>query len=243
MEVKIDKTKILKKCEILAFVDYVKSQLFPSLLKCEDSELCYCKACEYYKNNIGKRPEDVLNKLDELGEILLQDLNFFYDSDPACNGIEEVVMTYPGFLAILYHRIAHIIYQNGNKIAARIISEEAHYLTGIDINPGAKIGSPFFIDHGTGIVIGETAVIGDRVKIYQGVTLGALSLSKGHQLQNQKRHPTVGNNVTIYSGASILGDIYIGDNVVIGSNVFLTQSVEANHKVVLSKPELIFIKK
>ena len=243
MEIKIDKSKILKKCEILSFVSYVKAQLFPSLLKCDDDSLCLCKAREYYKNNIGDNPDDVLGKLDELSEKLVKDLNFTYDSDPACNGVEEVVMTYPGFLAILYYRIAHLIYQAGNRIAARIISEEAHYLTGIDINPGAQIGSPFFIDHGTGIVIGETTIIGDRVKIYQGVTLGALSLSKGQELKNKKRHPTVGNDVTIYSGASILGDVSIGDNVVIGSNVFLTQSVEANHKVVLSKPELKIIKK
>jgi serine O-acetyltransferase len=169
---------------------------------------------------------------------LKKDLQFAFDSDPACDSLEEIVYAYPGFSAILSYRIAHEIYAFGNKVAARVVSELAHSQTGIDINPGATIGSPFFIDHGTGIVIGETAVVGRYVKLYQGVTLGALTLSQGHALRGKKRHPTIGNYVTIYSGASILGDVNIGDNVVIGSNVFLMKSIEANRRVVIPEPEL-----
>lgn len=174
---------------------------------------------------------------------LINDLEFFLLSDPAVDSKEEVIACYPGFKAIAYHRIAHIFYQMDMKVTARIISEEAHFLTGIDIHPGASIGSPFFIDHGTGIVIGETSIIGNYVKIYQGVTLGALSLAKGIELKGTKRHPTVLNNVTIYSGASILGDITIGNNCVIGSNVFLLEDIPDNHRVTLAKPELVVRKR
>lgn len=187
--------------------------------------------------------EEYLQKIKQAHECLLKDLDFFMLSDPAADSVEEVLICYPGFKAIVYHRIAYILYQMGCKIGARIISEEAHFLTGIDIHPGAKIGCPFFIDHGTGIVIGETTIIGDNVKIYQGVTLGALSLSKGCDLKGIKRHPTILNNVTIYSGASILGDITIGNNCVIGSNVFLLERISDNRRVVLSKPELIVSKR
>lgn len=176
-------------------------------------------------------------------EELKSDLSFFLDSDPAVISEEEVIMAYPGYKAIAFHRIAYILKEMGFGLEARIISEKAHSETGIDIHPGAKISSPFFIDHGTGIVIGETAVIGKNVKIYQGVTLGALSLSNARSLKGKKRHPTIGNNVTIYSGASILGDIKIGDNVTIGSNVFLTEDVPSDMRVIIPKPELILKKK
>lgn len=178
--------------------------------------------------------------LAKVEEALKEDLKFFFNSDPAANTLDEIKITYPGFLAISYHRIAHPLYLLGYKVESRFISEQAHKITGIDIHPGATIGVPFFIDHGTGIVIGETAIIGQRVKIYQGVTLGALSLGRGHSLKGTKRHPTVGNDVTIYSGVSVLGDITIGDDVVLGSNVFITEDVPPRCKVTISKPTLVF---
>ncbi len=176
----------------------------------------------------------------QVEESLKKDLAFFFDSDPAANSFDEIKIAYPGFLAIAYHRIAHPLYLLGYKVESRFIGEQAHKITGIDIHPGATIGVPFFIDHGTGIVIGETAIIGQRVKIYQGVTLGALSLGRGHSLKGTKRHPTVGNDVTIYSGVSVLGDVTIGDGVVLGSNVFITESVPPHVRVTIGKPELIF---
>lgn len=175
---------------------------------------------------------------------LQEDLSFYLESDPAANNEEEILACYPGYKAIVYYRIAHILYTMGYKVEARIISEQAHLITGIDIHPGATIGCPFFIDHGTGVVIGETSIVGNRVKIYQGVTLGAISLSRGHEMKGTKRHPTIEDNVTIYSNASILGgDVVIGHDCTIGSNVFLTESVPENYKVFISKPELVFKKK
>ena len=181
--------------------------------------------------------------LPKIHEELEADLLFFLDSDPAANSAEEVRIAYPGFRAICFYRLAHELYVLGLPISARILSEKAHSLTGIDIHPGASIGSPFFIDHGTGIVIGETAVIGKYVKLYQGVTLGALSLARGARMKGEKRHPTVGDRVTIYAGASILGDIKIGSDVTIGSNVFLVEDVPSNTRVMIGKPELIIEKR
>lgn len=184
------------------------------------------------------------SKVDDIKKKLLKDLDFFYESDPASDSLDEILSCYPGYKAITYYRIAHELCEIGLRLPARIISEQAHVETGIDIHPAAEIGYPFFIDHGTGIVIGETTIIGNNVKIYQGVTLGALSLKKGRGITGQKRHPTIGNNVTIYSNASILGgDVVIGDNVVIGGNVYLTESVPSNSSVIIQKPELILIKK
>lgn len=184
-----------------------------------------------------------ISKLTNIKSFLKLDLDFFMDSDPAVDSEEEVILAYPGYKAIVYYRIAHVLYSLGYALKARIICEEAHTATGIDIHPGATIACPFFIDHGTGIVIGETSIIGKNCKIYQGVTLGALSLSKGSKMKGVKRHPTIGNNVTIYAGASILGDINIGDNVTVGSNVFLTEDIPSDTKVTIGKPELIFTKK
>lgn len=172
-----------------------------------------------------------------------KDLDFFFESDPAADSLDEIKLTYPGYQAIIYYRIAHILFKKGKKIEARIVSEYAHSITGIDIHPGADIKSPFFIDHGTGVVIGETSIIGHRVRIYQGVTLGALSPDKGQNIKGLKRHPTIGDNVTIYAGATILGDITIGNNVTIGGGVFLLESVEDNYKVVNPKPILNIVKK
>ena len=191
------------------------------------------------KNDHGEADKFIAS-LPTIREQLKQDLDFFLDSDPAADSKEEVVLAYPGYKAIRYYRIAHQLYLLNEKLFARIISEEAHVLTGVDIHPGAEIAAPFFIDHATGIVVGETTIIGPRCKIYQCVTLGALSLAKGHYLKGTKRHPTLGHDVTIYAGVSILGgDVVIGNNVTIGSNVFLTESIPDNMKVTIGKPELV----
>ena len=182
--------------------------------------------------------------IDPIKMKLKMDLAFFLESDPAADSEEQIIFAYPGYKAIVYHRIAHELNSLGLRFEARVISEHAHFLTGIDIHPGATIGSPFFIDHGTGIVIGETSIVGNYVKLYQGVTIGALSLGKGAKLKGIKRHPTIGNYVTIYSNASILGgDVVIGNNVIIGSNVFLMKSIEDNHRVTIQEPKLLLIKK
>lgn len=176
--------------------------------------------------------------IQSIRECVNKDLEFFFESDPAANTLDEIKITYPGFKAITFYRIAHILYKQDKRVEARIITEHAHFLTGIDINPGAEIGSPFFIDHGTGVVIGETAIIGNFVRLYQGVTLGALSPEKGQSIKGVKRHPTILDNVTIYAGASILGDITIGNNCTIGGGVFLLESIPDNNKVSNPKPIL-----
>ena len=178
--------------------------------------------------------------LQSVKEILKEDLEFFLDSDPAATSLEEIKLAYPGFKAIAIYRISHVLYNLGYKVQARYISEQAHSMTGIDIHPAAKISYPFFIDHGTGIVIGETSSIGKRAKIYQSVTLGVVSLSNAKELRGVVRHPQIGDDVTLYAGASLLGPIKIGNNVTIGSNVFLTEDVGDNIKVVIGKPELIY---
>lgn len=185
-----------------------------------------------------------ISKLPIIREQLKKDLVFFIDSDPAADSEEEIVLAYPGFKAIRYYRIAHELYKLKEFLYARIISEEAHVITGVDIHPGAKIGCPFFIDHGTGIVIGETTIIGQRVKMYQSVTLGALSLAKGREIKGMKRHPTIGDDVTLYAGVSILGgDVIIGNRVTVGSNVFLTESIPDDMRVLNNKPELLLQKR
>ena len=179
--------------------------------------------------------------LPSLKEALCTDLKFFMESDPAADSEEEILLAYPGYKAIASYRIAHAIHSLGYKLQARMITEGAHSETGIDIHPASNLASPLFIDHGTGIVIGETTITGKNVKIYQGVTLGALSLKDGSKIKGIKRHPTIGENVIIYAGASILGDITIGNNVTIGSNVFITESIPDNVKVLFSKPSLVII--
>ena len=167
------------------------------------------------------------------------DLQASYDGDPAAAGKEEIIFSYPGLFAITVYRLAHVLYEMGVPMIPRIMTEHAHSVTGIDIHPGATIGEYFFIDHGTGIVIGETTVIGDRVKIYQGVTLGALSTRGGQNLRGKRRHPTIEDNVTIYAGASILGgNTVIGKNSVIGSNAFITESVSPDTRVTTKCQEL-----
>ena len=168
-----------------------------------------------------------LNKLPEIIESLNLDAQEILDNDPAAKSIEEVYLAYPGFYAIAVYRFSHEFYLIDMPLIPRLMSEYAHRLTGIDINPGAKIGKHFFIDHGTGIVIGETVIIKNHVKIYQGVTLGALQVSK--DMQNKKRHPTVEDDVTIYANATILGgNTVIGKNSTIGGNVWITESIPEN---------------
>ena len=182
---------------------------------------------------------EFLNKIPLIREYLATDIQAAYDGDPAAYSTEEIIFCYPGVFAITVYRIAHELWLLGIPMIPRIISEYAHNLTGIDIHPGATIGKYFFIDHGTGIVIGETTIIGEHVKIYQGVTLGGLSTRKGQQLKGVKRHPTIGDNVTIYSNTSILGgDTVIGNNVVIGGNAFIVSSVSEGMKVNIRNPQL-----
>ena len=192
----------------------------------------------------NEEAEAFISTLPRVREEIKQDLQFYMESDPAVDSEEEVILAYPGFKAIRHYRIAHELYVLKEFLYARIIAEEAHVYTGVDIHPGAQIGCPLFIDHGTGIVIGETAVVGKKVKIYQGVTLGALSLSKGIKMKGTKRHPTIGDEVTLYSGASILGgNVTIGNRVTIGSNVFLTESIPDDTLVTIGKPELVVKKR
>lgn len=167
------------------------------------------------------------------------DVEAFYDGDPAAFSVDEIIFCYPGLYAITVYRLAHILYTLGVPMMPRIMTEHAHSITGIDINPGATIGKYFFIDHGTGIVIGETCVIGDHVKVYQGVTLGALTTRGGQSLRGKKRHPTIEDHVTIYAGASILGgNTVIGRDSVIGSNVFITHSIPPCTTVSVKSQEL-----
>ena len=175
----------------------------------------------------GEKVTDAfIEKLPAIQDALLLDIDAFFEGDPAAESPEEIIFSYPGFYAIYVYRLAHELYELKVPFIPRIMTEHAHSLTGVDINPGAKIGKSFFIDHATGVVIGETTVIGDRVKIYQGVTIGALSTRGGQCLRGHKRHPTIGNDVTIYSGATLLGgDTVIGDGVTVSGNAFITKSV------------------
>lgn len=187
---------------------------------------------------------EFLNRIPKVREYLATDVQAAFDGDPAATSKDEIVFSYPGIFAISMHRLAHELYQLGVPLIPRIISEYAHNITGIDIHPGAKIGKYFFIDHGTGVVIGETTIIGNYVKIYQGVTLGGLSTRGGQTLRGVKRHPTLKDGVTVYSGASIFGgDTIIGESVIIGSSAFITQSVPSGTQVSIKNPELAFNKK
>ncbi len=182
-----------------------------------------------------------MRKLPKIRELMETDVQAAFDGDPAAFNKDEIIFTYPGQYAIMIYRIAHELFELKVPVIPRMMTEHAHSKTGIDIHPGADIGRYFFIDHGTGIVIGETTLIGDNVKVYQGVTLGALSTRGGQSLKNVKRHPTIHDNVTIYSGASILGgETVIGENVVIGGNAFITSSVPAGTTVTVKNEEMLF---
>lgn len=186
-----------------------------------------------------KLTHELISELPEIKATLQTDIQAAYEGDPAAKCREEVMLAYPAFEAISIYRLAHKLYTMGVPILPRMMTEYAHRTTGIDIHPGAKIGRYFFIDHGTGVVIGETTTIGERVKLYQGVTLGAKSFEAapdGTLIKGIKRHPDIGNNVVIYSGATILGgDTRIGDNCTIGGNVWLTHSVESGKTVLTAR--------
>ena len=182
--------------------------------------------------------------LPSLRRLLDEDVEAAYAGDPAARSMDEVLLCYPGILALIHHRIAHELYRLDLPLLARIIAELAHSETGIDIHPGATIGHTCFIDHGTGVVVGETAVLGNRVKIYQGVTLGALSFPKderGQLIKGSKRHPNIEDNVTIYANATILGDITIGRDSVIGGNTWITKSLPPQTKVTIAAPDMTIV--
>lgn len=227
---KKDTNRLVRKLDIK-----LKSQISSALLYLADEE----------KNKSIKTQSCTLcyrfiEKIPSIRELLHYDIEAHFQGDPAAFNRDQIVVSYPGFYAILIYRIAHELFELGVPVIPRMMTEYAHRETGIDINPQAKIGKYFFIDHGTGVVIGETSEIGDHVKIYQGVTLGAMSTRGGQYLKGVKRHPTIGNNVTIYSGASILGgETIVGDNSTIGSNVFITGSVPSDSRVSIKIPELV----
>ena len=200
--------------------------------------------CEYCGAECGRRCDEyalkLMQALPRIREVLKKDVEAAYNGDPAAKNFDEIILSYPGVKAIAVQRLAHVLYGLQVPLIPRMMTEYAHAETGIDIHPGAQLGTGVFIDHGTGVVIGETAVVGDNVRIYQGVTLGAGNFPKdacGMLIKGLKRHPTVGSNVTIYSGASVLGNITIGDNSVIGGNVWLTESLPEGTKITARPPE------
>ena len=183
-----------------------------------------------------------LEQVPDLRKVLALDVQAAYDGDPAAKGLDEIIFSYPGVEAVTIHRLAHLLYEQDVPLIPRMMAEWAHRTTGIDLHPGAKLGHHFFIDHGTGVVVGETTDIGNHVKLYQGVTLGALSFptdGEGNLIRGQKRHPTLEDNVVIYANATVLGGMtVIGHDSVIGSSVWLTRSVGPNTTVLLEKPRL-----
>ncbi|MEI8241792.1 MAG: serine O-acetyltransferase EpsC [bacterium] len=199
-----------------------------------------CRDCGDCRRKATRAVTALLNQLPAIRAVLQEDIVAAYEGDPAAHSTMEIVMSYPGLYAITVQRIAHALYQEKVPLIPRVMSEHAHTRTGIDIHPGAQIGPGFFIDHGTGVVIGETTVIGRRVKLYQGVTLGALSFAKdaqGHLIKDVKRHPNVGDHVVIYAGATILGgETTIGHDSTIGANVWLIHSVPPHSKVYNQEP-------
>ena len=217
------------------FVKAVKANLFFGEENLKQVKKLFLSAVDKDENKYSEFEAN----LTSLKEALCADLKFFMESDPAADSEEEILLAYPGYKAIASYRIANVLHTLEYKLQARMITEGAHSQTGIDIHPAAQLASPLFIDHGTGIVVGETTITGKNVKIYQGVTLGALSLKDGSKIKGIKRHPTIGENVIIYAGASILGNVNIGNNVTIGSNVFITESIPDNVKVSFSKPSLV----
>ena len=255
---------------IIDIVRDLKSIVFPGYFSTDTSATVFP---EYYvghrlndiydrlKNQIeiallyhGEEPEEAeahadrttcgfFEQLPEVQRLLLTDVQAGFDGDPAAKSKEEIIFSYPGLFAIYVYRLAHILYKENIPFIPRVMSEYAHGRTGIDINPGATIGEYFFIDHGTGVVIGETTEIGNNVKLYQGVTLGALSTRMGQQLANVKRHPTICDNVTVYSNSTVLGgETVVGENTIIGGNTFITESIPANTKVSAKSPELVIKK-
>lgn len=245
-----ENVKTPRKDQVIGVLNDVLNIIFPAYFPPTDTcsaslEAIYVKIRDQIKLaeafargsavNADEEAERFVRRLPEIKTALLKDAEALYEGDPAATSVAEVILSYPGFLAIAVYRIAHALYERKIPILPRIITEYAHERTGIDIHAGAKIGEYFFIDHGTGIVIGETTTIGDHVKIYQGVTLGAKSFEldeSGNPVKGIKRHPDIGNNVIIYANATILGgNTRIGDGCVIGGNVWLTRSVDAGSTV------------
>ena len=224
------------------FAEFLLGEIYTDL--CEQVHLAFSNTIKD-ETELRERTSAVcdrfLCRLPQIQAMLMKDVAANFDGDPAAGSKEEVIFSYPGLYAIFVYRVAHELYESKVPLIPRIMSEYAHGATGIDINPGAQIGEYFFIDHGTGIVVGETTIIGDHVKMYQGATLGALSPRGGHDSVPGQRHPTVGDHVTIYAGATILGgETVIGANTVIGGNTFITESVKDATRVTIKAPELHF---
>ncbi len=208
------------------------------------SDCCETQQLKDFEAEGQRQTVRFLEALPEIRRLLATDVQAAYDGDPAASGLDEIIFCYPGLEAITSYRIAHQLHRQGVPLIPRIVSEDAHKLTGIDIHPGAKIGPSFFIDHGTGVVIGATCEIGSRVKIYQGVTLGALSFAKdedGNLVRGSKRHPTIDDDVVIYANATVLGgETKVGANCVVGASVSLTRSIPPFTVVTIEKPQLRF---
>jgi len=237
----VSKCLALNKKELESALDsLIHNVLFPICASDKSSEKTLFMFYSVLMGNLSalmkrKQAETIVDafmaKLPELQTKLYKEAEVFSQNDPAANSVEEVIITYPGFFALVVHRISHELYKLKTPIIPRLFSEYAHSKVGVDINPGAQIGHSFYIDHGTGIVIGETTVIGNNVKIYQGVTLGALFVTK--ELSNKKRHPTIEDNVVIYAGATILGGkTIVGHDSTIGGNAWLTRSVVPYSQVI-----------
>jgi serine O-acetyltransferase len=239
----------LNRENLAAHVAHSVSILGPKIEREMEHCLCYGREREATRLDIGDcapRARDLsqvfLRRLPDIRQLLLRDVQAAFDGDPAATNLDEVVLAYPGLLAVSVYRIAHALYDLGVPMMARIMTEWAHSKTGCDIHPGAKIGAAFFIDHATGVVIGETTEIGEGVKLYQGVTLGALSFPRdaaGQIIRGRKRHPTVEAGSTLYANATVLGgQTVVGSDSVIGGSVFLTHSVPPRSRVSLKEPEL-----
>lgn len=221
-----------------------------TLIRVEDSLRRQLREALLFRDGETQTPQEIedrveeicatfLTRLPELHRMLLKDVQAAFDGDPAAQSKEEIIFSYPGFFAIFVYRIAHELYVQKVPLIPRIMTEYAHGETGVDINSGATIGEYFFIDHATGVVIGETTTIGKHVKVYQGVTLGALSTRAGQQLAGVKRHPTIEDNVTIYSNASVLGgETVIGEGSIIAGGAFVTSSIPANSRVSVKGVEI-----
>ncbi len=232
-----------------AHIVQMAAALAPKLERELEHCLCYGREREAARPEFGEcapraheLAEIFLRRLPEIRRLLIRDVQAAFDGDPAALNLDEIILSYPGVLAVSVYRIAHALYDLGVPMMARIMTEWAHSKTGCDIHPGATIGPAFFIDHATGVVIGETTHIGEGVKIYQGVTLGALSLPRdasGHLIRGKKRHPTVEDGATLYANATVLGgQTVVGAHSVIGGSVFLTFSVPPRSRVSLKEPEL-----
>ena len=225
------------------FAGHLLTEIYKELKPQIETALLF--AADADRDTASARADEICGRLismiPEIRRLLLCDVEAGYNGDPAAKSRAEIIVSYPGLLAIFVYRIAHVLYEEQVPLIPRIMTEYAHSKTGIDINSGAVIGEYFFIDHGTGVVIGETTVIGNNVKLYQGVTLGALSTRSGQELSGVKRHPTIGDNVTIYANSTVLGgETVIGNGVIIGGNAFITGSVPDNTRVSVKMPEPIF---